>query len=105
LNSICIGEVTPETSEQSSNSDKLMIIIFIALLIVLWLDDTRYWHQSGSLLFILATIVTLLSMFYYSTIYPSTSLLSFWLFVEWCILIFSNKQNSKNSLHYSFMKT
>jgi phosphatidylglycerophosphate synthase len=103
LNSVCT-EATQNSIEYSNNQNRLMIIIIIALVIILWLHDSRDWHQIGSILFILSTIVTFLTMFYYSQIYQGISLLSFWLFIEWVIVIFNKKENSKNSFHYSFMK-
>jgi hypothetical protein len=102
LNSVCT-EATHETIEQSNNSERLILLIIFALIIILWLDDSRDWHQIGSIFFIIATIITLLTMFYYSTIYPTISIPAFWLFIEWMIIIFRRKENSKNSFHYSFM--
>jgi phosphatidylglycerophosphate synthase len=101
LNTVCT--VPNQVAENSNNTGKITILILFSLFIILWLDDTRTWHQLGSILFIIATVVTLVSMFYYSTIYPSLSILSFWLFIEWMIIMFRQKENSKNSFHYSFM--
>jgi hypothetical protein len=102
LNTVCT-EVNPVV-ENSNSTGKITVLILISLFIILWLDDTRTWHQLGSILFICASAVTLVSMFYYSTIYPSISILSLWLFIEWMIIMFRQKENSKNSFHYSFMK-
>jgi hypothetical protein len=102
LNSVCVQPVSNKV-DNSNNTERLNILIFISLFIILWLRDTRTWHQIGSILFILASCIALLTMFYYSTIYPSIALLSFWLFIEWMIIIFNNKENSKNSFHHSFM--
>lgn len=107
LNTICTDKTDNQNGDEKNDSKKEIIInlIIISLIIILWLDDSRNWHQMGSLLFIFATIITFLGMFYYSRLYPSTSLLSFWLFIEWIIIIFRRRENSKNSIHYSFMKT
>ena len=102
LNSVC-EEATPDSVEQSNNIEKLTLLIIFSIIIILWLDDSRDWHQIGSIFFIVATIIILSSMFYYSTVYPSISLLSFWAFIEWIIIIFTKKENSKNSFHHSFM--
>ena len=102
LGTIC---TTNETQSSSNEQELVSLLILASIFIILWLDDTRNWHQKGSIIFIIVTLFTLYCMFYYSTKYPSTGLLSFWLFVEWLIIIFYKKENSKNSLHFSFMST
>jgi hypothetical protein len=104
LNTIC-EEKTDENRLSDWKKELLINIIIISIIIILWLDDTRNWHQIGSIMFVCASIVMFLSMFYYSSIYPSTVLLSIWLFVEWIIILFRRKENTKNSIHFSFMKT
>ena len=100
LENIC---TEPNEEVHNLTTERLTLLIFLALFIILWLDDTRTWHQIGSIFFIIASVIMMLTMFYYSTIYPSISLLSFWLFIEWMIIVFRQKDNSKNSFHYSFM--
>jgi hypothetical protein len=104
LNTIC-EEGQEYSQENDWKIEILRNLIIISIIIILWLDDSRNWHQIGSLLFIFATIIMFISMFYYSSIYPSIGLLSFWLFIEWIIIIYRRKENSKNSIHFSFMKT
>jgi hypothetical protein len=104
LNSICTPAST-NTLEKIAFVERLVLIMIVSLVIILWLADSRNWHQIGSILFIFASFITIIALFYYSTLYPSISLLSFWLFIEWVIIIFRRKENSKNSLHFSFMKT
>jgi hypothetical protein len=101
LSAICSGQET----QSNDSSENVSILLIISIIIVLWYDDERNWHQLGSILFIIITIFALYVMFYYSTTHPSCGLLSFWLFIEWCILISYRKLNSRNSLHFSFMKT
>lgn len=104
LNTIC--EEGKEYSQENEWKIEILInLIIISIIIILWLDDSRNWHQMGSLLFVFATIIMFISMFYYSSIYPSISLLSFWLFIEWIIILYRRKENTKNSMHFSFMKT
>jgi hypothetical protein len=111
LNGICDPGQNNQNNNDTTSTDSyiskstIINLMIISLIIILWLDDSRSWYQMGSILFIFATIIALMSMFYYATIYPSTSLLSFWLFIEWIIIIFRKRENSKNSLHYTFMKT
>jgi hypothetical protein len=100
MNTICTTNETESTNEEE---ERVSILIFISILAILWLDDTRNWHQTGSIIFILVTIFAFYCIFYYSTKHPSTGFLSFWLFIEWMIIIFYRKENSKNSIHYSFM--
>jgi uncharacterized membrane protein len=103
LSPICSGE--EQNKQNNDNSENVSLLIIISIIIVLWYDDERNWHQIGSILFVIITIFALYVMFYYSTTHPSCGLLSFWLFIEWCILISYRKLNSKNSLHFSFMNT
>jgi hypothetical protein len=102
LGAVC----TTGVEENTTNEQEMMCLLIIAgIFIICWYDDVRNWHQIGSIIFIIVTLFTLYCMFYYSVKYPSTGLLSFWLFIEWLIIIFYRKQNSKNSLHFAFMKT
>ena len=102
LGTIC----TTGQQENTTNEQEFVCLLIIAsIFTICWYDDVRNWHQTGSIIFIIVTLFALYCMFYYSVKYPSTGLLSFWLFIEWLIIIFYRKQNSKNSLHFSFMKT
>jgi hypothetical protein len=102
-----LDEVCKSNETQSSidEQERVSLLILLSIFGILWLDDTRNWHQLGSLIFIVISLFTLFCMFYYSTIHPSTGLLSLWLFIEWLIIIFYRKENSKNAIHYSFMNT
>jgi len=101
LGTIC---TTNESVESIHEQEIVSLLIIASIFTILWLDDSRNWRQIGSIFFIVASIITLYCMFYYSVAYPSTGLMSFWLFIEWLIIIFYRKENSKNSIHYSFMK-
>jgi len=101
LSTICTTNIT---LNQEKENDIVSILILISILIILWYDDSRNWHQKGSILFIFATVITFYSMFYYSIAHPSTALLSTWLFIEWIIIYFRRNENSKNSFNFSFMK-
>jgi len=106
LTNICTGQPNQsneDTLQQIEIKERLTLGIIVSLIIVLWLRDSRSWRQIGSIVFIITTIFVLAAMFYYSTVYPSLSVLSLWLFFEWILLIFKEKENSKNSLHFSFM--
>ena len=106
LTNICTGQPNQsneDTLQQIEIKERLTLGIIVSLIIVLWLRDSRNWRQIGSIVFIITTIFVLAAMFYYSTVYPSLSVLSLWLFFEWILLIFKQKENSKNSVHFSFM--
>ena len=100
LSTICKEKVNTQSVD---NEERYSILLLISIFIILWYDDTRNWHTQGSILFVLASLFGLYCMFYYSTKHPSLGLLSFWFFIEWIIIIFYKKQNSRNSLHFSFM--
>ena len=102
LSTICS---TGETQDSMDKQEIVCLLIIGAIFIILWYDDERNWHQLGSILFVIVSLFTLYVMFYYSVEHPSTGLLSFWLFIEWLIIIFYRKENSKNSIHFSFMST
>ena len=102
MGNICVNK---DNSKNIDNQEKVILLILASIIGILWLDDTRNWHQIGSIIFIIITLFTFYVMFYYSQLHPSIGLMSFWLFIEWLIIIFYRKENSKNSMHYSFMKT
>ena len=100
LNTVC---TTNEDVSSVEQAEFYSLLLLMSIFAILWLDDSRNWHRNGSIVFIIATIFGLYCMFYYSLSHPSISLLSFWFFIEWLIIIFNRKQNSKNSIHYLFM--
>jgi hypothetical protein len=102
LSTIC---TTNANVEQINQEENMAILMIISTLIILWYDDVRNWHQFGSILFVFATIIAFYSTFYYSISHPNVSFFSTWLFIEWLIIIFYRKENSKNSIHFSFMDT
>jgi hypothetical protein len=92
-----------QTVDSMYKEEIMSILLLISIIIILWYEDERNWHNYGSLLFLLASVFGLYCMFYYSLLHPNMSLLSFWFFIEWLIIIFYKKENSKNSIHFSFM--
>ena len=102
LKSICVdGESKSDVNIQ----ERLSLFIFLSIVILLWLDDSRNWHQIGYFLFIIITLFNFICFFYYMPMYPNIGIMSMWLMVEWLITFFSKKESSKNSIHYVFMKT
>lgn len=100
LSTIC---KTKDDAAAIHTEEKVILLLLISIFIILWYDDVRNWHTRGSILFVLASLFGLYCVFYYSKTHPSIGTISFWFFVEWLIIIFYRKQNSRNSLHYSFM--
>jgi hypothetical protein len=92
-----------ESKEDIDKEELISILLIISIFIILWYDDLRNWHTIGSILFLIVSLFGLYCMFSYSTRHPSVGLLSFWFFIEWLIIIFYRKENSKNSMHFSFM--
>jgi hypothetical protein len=100
IGDICTGSESEAAVAESSNISSFLLL---SILVILWLDDTPIWHQSGYFVYILVTIFTFAALFYYSLKYPSTGLLSMWLFIEWIILFSKQGGSAKNSAHFMFM--
>lgn len=54
--------------------------------------------------FVFASVMAFYGMFVISATYPDLGILTLWLMIEWFIIYFYRKQNSKNSFHFSFME-
>ena len=102
LSTICSDEADKSSYEQN---ERVIILTLISIFCILWLDDTRNWHRSGSIAFLLSAVFILYVMFYYSYYHPSLGMYGMWGFIELLIIYFYRKENSKNSLHFSFMET
>lgn len=94
---------TNQNVDSMYKEEIMSILLLISIIIILWYEDEKNWHNYGSALFLLASVFGLYCMFYYSLSHPNVSLLSFWFFIEWLIILFYRKENSKNSVHFSFM--
>jgi hypothetical protein len=102
LSTICSENIDKSSYEQN---ELVSILMIISIFCILWLDDSRNWHRSGSIVFLFSAIFILYVMFYYSTYHPSLGMFGLWGFIELLIIYFYRKENSKNSLHFSFMET
>ena len=101
LSSVCtVGQVKGKESNEIA-----IIFILLSIFVILWLDDSRHWMRIGYLLYIIITVFALYVLFVYSVSHPSVGLLSFWLIIEWLILTLYRTEDSKNSIHFSFMTT
>ena len=81
----------------------LINLLLISIVLTLILNDIRKWSVKTYLSYILITIFVFACMFYYSTTYPSIGLLSFWNFIEWCILTSYNNHDTFNSFSFVMM--
>jgi hypothetical protein len=93
-----------ESVSQMNEAETVINVMLLALFSLLWIGDSKIWSQTDYLLFIIITAVAFSGLFYYSTKYPSTGVVSLWLFIEWILTCFKNGNNAKNSLHGVFTK-
>jgi hypothetical protein len=100
LSTVCETKVSVEDLQKE---EMISLLLCASIFAILWLDDTRNWHAIGSAVFLLITVFAYYTLFYYSTTHPNIGGLSLWLFIEWMIIIFYKKENSKNSIHFVFM--
>jgi len=101
LTEICTD--TEKGQKKKFMEEILFILIILSILIILWYDDSRDWKWIGYFLFLLVSIFNIVVFFYFNSLYPNLTLPSFWLMIEWLIILFTKTQ-SKNSIHYIFMK-
>ena len=105
ISTVCSDDKKKEESVNNMNEAETAInIMLIALFGVLWIGDSKIWNQFEYLIFIIITVISFAGLFYYSTKYPSTGIVSLWLFIEWIMLCFKNGNNAKNSLEGVFRK-
>jgi hypothetical protein len=105
ISTICTDEKKKIESVNNMNEAETVInIMLLSILGVLFIKDSKIWNQFEYLIFIIATVITFSGLFYYSTKYPSTGVISFWLFIEWILLCFKNGNNAKNSFEGVFRK-
>lgn len=86
------------------DKERIILLIFVALFIIWWLEDDRIWSRWESMAFVFASVMAFYGMFVISATYPDLGILTLWLMIEWFIIYFYRKQNSKNSFHFSFME-
>jgi len=101
INEICTVGIT--TEKNKIIEEILYILIIISIIIILWYNDSRDWKWIGYFIFLIVSIFNISCFFYFNTLYPGLTLPSLWLMIEWLIILFT-KRESKNSIHYIFMK-
>jgi hypothetical protein len=102
LTDIC-NDPNYKPDNNPKETQNMIFLVFISILIILWLVDSRKWSQSNSILFVFASIVTFYTFFIYSMTNPGVGFISLWAIIEWFILYSTRTENSKNSIHFSFM--
>ena len=106
LGTVCDKKNFEEQEDYKKNSAKIntiMVLLFISIITLLWLDDSKHWKAIGYLMFVVITIFTFYALMNLSVEYPSTSLMSFWLFIEWVIICMKKGHSAKNSVHFMFL--
>lgn len=92
-----------QAKTKNATAELLMNILFISIIIMLILNDIRKWSFYNYLGYILITVFIFVCMFSLSVKYPSIGLLSFYGFIEWCILSSYNSHDTGNSFHFVMM--
>lgn len=103
LQNVCDDKSIEEERKKADITEAFNVGLFLSLLFILWVDDSRKWNPLEYFLYIVVTIFVFLCIFYYSSVYSGISILSLWTFVEWCILTWWNKHDTWNS--FNFMLT
>ena len=107
LSSICeMPKNEQQAIEEQNKSAKfvseettVITLLLLSIFMLLWIDDSKVWYQKEYLIFIFVSFIVFASLFFYATKYPSTGILSIWLFIEWIITWYKNGTNAKNSFN------
>ena len=104
LTNMCAGVLPyPKNISRSNQIQFLTILLIGSILYILVLDDKRQWKFYDYAAYIAISVFIFLCLFQYSTTFPQLSVLSFWGFIEWCILSIYNKEDAFNSFSYMMM--
>jgi len=102
ITNICKKNIV-ENNEQGK--DIISMLLFISIIILLLLQDTENWRQTGYFVFFIISIFIVLCLVYYSNKYPGIGMLSIWGMIEWILVLIYQNNASFNSVHYMLMKT
>ena len=105
LANVCNNKSLVEERDKSNLVELLNWLLFLSILFILWVDDSRKWNQLEYFLYVVVSIFIIMCLGYYSSIYPSISLLSLWGFIEWTILSWFNTHDTWNSFNFMLMNT
>ena len=104
VSTICKNQPSKEElkRDQSFIGRYLPPLLFLAILVMLWIHDSKRWNRWESLIYLIVTIILITSSSTLSTKYPASGLLISWLTVEWILVTYYNWLNVKNSFHAIF---
>ncbi len=103
VSSICKSKSKEEVKRDKSWIGKyLSSLLLISIFGMLWIVDSKKWNRFECIFYLIVTILLFTSFSTISLNYPNSSLLSFWLFIEWALVTYSNWLNVKNSFHCIF---
>lgn len=88
--------------DQSFTGKYLPPLLFFAILIMLWIHDSKKWNRMESIIYLIITVILITSSSTINTNYPASSLLVTWLSIEWILVTYYNWLNVKNSFHTIF---
>jgi hypothetical protein len=88
--------------DQSFTGKYLSSLLFFAILVMLWIHDSKKWNRTESILYLIITVILISSSSTLSTNYPASSMLVTWLSIEWLLVTYYNWLNVKNSFHTIF---
>ncbi len=77
-------------------------ILLFSIFTLIWIIDSKIWNKTECILYLIITIILFTSSTTISTNYPSSSLLVFWLTIEWILVTYYNWINVQNSFQCVF---
>jgi len=104
VHNTCYGlEPTNENKEKGVKAEIFGNLLLVSIVIILILNDIRKWSFMNYLSYLLVTLYIIYCLVTLSSSYPSISMLSFWGFIEWCILTSYNNHDTFNSFSFVMM--
>ncbi len=104
VSEICKNKKSKEEKARDNSfvGKYLPSLLLIAILMMLWIHDSKKWNRMEAILYLVITIILVSSSSTLSTKYPASSLLVSWLSIEWILVTYYNWLNVKNSFHTIF---
>ena len=103
IHNTCYGTGFVESKGKNAMAELLNNLLIVSVILMLILNDIRKWSFFNYASYLIITVYIFMCLFSYSTKYPSVGLLSFYGFIEWCILSSYNTHDTGNSFHYVMM--
>lgn len=106
INGICKNKKNTEDSKKGKITGILYKfltpILLFSIFILIWIIDSKKWNRVECILYLIITLILFTSSSTISTNYPNSSLLVFWLTIEWIFVTYYNWINVKNSFQCAF---